>query len=276
MIFQRIIKEPLVQFLAIALIVYWFQGVLGSGEAQQRTMSLSAEEMLQIKAVWSERLERELRSTELDAAMRKQLHDNMLFEEALHLGLHREDKAIYETLVRRVKQLLQTPTLPHKIEDDLLYRYYQEHLDNYRQKALTSFVHVFVSIEHRHPFKLANAILELLEAGNVSDHDISRFGDKIVSNDTGEATQQRIETEFGKSFYTELSRLKIGVWSGPLISNAGIHLVKVKSRHGGEVIPYETIKDIVVSDYIDDIKRQHYQKKLWHIRAQHGILKEPE
>ncbi len=276
MILHRIIQEPLVHFLGVALLVYWFQGAIGSEAAPKKNLNLSVKETAHVKAVWSSNLERAPRPAELNAALRKQLLDKMLFEEALRLGLHREDNAMYETLVQRVKQLYQIPILPPKIDDDLLYRYYQEHHDNYRQQAITSFSHVFISIEHQHPFAQANAILKLLQEGNVSSADIGQFGDMIASNNVSDATQQRIETDFGKSFYTQVSRFKKGIWSGPVISNVGIHLVKVKARDGGEILPYETIKDIVISDYIADLKRQYFHKKLQHIRAQYGVVKEIE
>ncbi len=276
MLLQRIINEPLLHFLAIALVIYWFQGAMSSDVTLKEPLSLSVEERAQVAAQWRNNLGREPRSAELNAALNKQLLDKMLFEEALHLGLHREDKTIYETLVQRLKQLLQTPTLPQKIERDLLYRYYQEHQDNYRQHATISFSHVFLSIEHDQPFRLADAMLKLLQEGDVSSRDISQFGDECASNDVYDATQQRIETEFGKSFYTQVSRFKKGVWSGPVISNTGIHLVKVNARKAGEVMPYETIKDIVISDYIDDLKRRYYQEKVHDIRAEYGVVKEIE
>ena len=276
MLWQRILKEPLVHFLLIALIAYWFQAALNSEEAMKKPIGLSTEEIAKVAAIWRMKLEREPHDVELKAALKQELFDKILFEEALRLGLHRADPTIYATLVARTKQLLQAPILPDTIADEQLYRYYQEHQDYYRQKSSISFSHVVVSIEHEHPFRLANALLRLLEEGNVSDGDLAYFGDETTSNNRKEMSQQRIETEFGKSFYVQLSRFKLGVWSGPVVSNMGIHLVRVQAKHGGDVLPFDTIKDLVVSDYIDDAKREHYDEKLRHIRAQYRIRNEVE
>ncbi len=276
MLWQRILKEPLVHFLLIALIAYWFQAALNSEETMKKPIGLSTEEIAKVAAIWRMNLEREPHDVELKAALKQELLDKILFEEALRLGLHRADPAIYATLVARTKQLLQAPILPDTIADEQLYRYYREHQDYYRQKASISFSHVVVSIEHEHPFRLANALLRLLQEGNVSDGDLAYFGDETTSNNRKEMSQQRIETEFGKSFYVQLSRFKSGIWSGPVVSNMGIHLVRVQAKHGGDVLPFDTIKDLVVSDYIDDAKREHYDEKLRHIRAQYHIRDEAE
>ncbi len=271
---QRIIQEPLVHFLAIALVIYGFQSFLRSEATEKKSLTLSAEETAQVKAIWHEKLEREPRQAELHAALSQRLLDNMLFEEALRLGLHREERVIYEMLVTRVKQLLQTPPLSRNIEDALLYAYYQAHQDNYIRQGNTSFSHVFVSIEHRDPFTLANALLKLLQEGNVSGSALGQFGDDLASHDVIEASPKQIEMQFGKSFLTQISQFEKGVWRGPVISNSGIHLVKVYARHGGTVLPYETIKDKVLGDYINDQKRRYYDEKLKELNMRYRIVKE--
>ncbi|RUM65200.1 MAG: hypothetical protein DSZ03_03135 [Sulfurimonas sp.] len=274
---RRMVKEPLVHFLAAALLIYWVQNSMHPSVVEQKRIALSAEELTRLKATWRIDLQRELSDIELRVLKNQQLQDNVLFEEALHLGLHREDRTIYETLVQRIKQQLQaSATLSNNLDTQTLYRYYQEHQDNYRQQADISFDHVFLSIEHEHPFKLAQSILRVLQEGNVSCGDLSFFGDATDSNQINTATRQHIKAVFGDSFYTQISRFNIGLWGGPVISNSGIHLIRVTAKHGGKVLPYDAIKDIVVSDYLEDVKRRRYKKKLRQIRAKYSVVTEPK
>ncbi len=257
----KILHEPLIHFLGIALVIYMVQSLLMQEQSRTTEMTLSMQERTSLKARWERLLDRNLSTEELDAAVSRELHEKMLFEEALRLGLHRDDTQIYHTLIARMQQLYQTAPQPSSIDEEILRRYYQEHRDNYRKDADMAFMSVFVSIEHTRPIEQAKELLVLLQEHNISSDVIQSFGDSNRSALFNRETKEQIEVAFGKGFYKELSRCKHGEWSGPFISDVGVHLVKVIGRYGGEVMAFENIKDIVLKDYIDDLKKRRYRDK---------------
>ncbi len=273
-IFKNFIKDPFFHFLLVASFIYLIQVVFDAEQREKKNIFLSPQEIEQLRVTWKRDWKREPTDAEFNAVLAKRFQDKMLFEEALVLGLHREDKKIYSKLIDRTKQLFKNPQASFKPDETILRAYYSKHRNNYQKNGIFTFSHLFISIDHSNPIQKANEMLVLMQEADVQARDVHKYGDQTPSNHIKNATYQQIIQTFGKSFYTQLSSFKKGEWEGPVISNLGVHIVNIESHTDGNILKYEEIKDIVLSDYIKDTKMRYYQDKIVQMSDKYNLVKE--
>ena len=260
--FKTFIKDPFFHFIFAALLIYVAHSILEPKEEIKEQNLISQKEIEALKIKWEEEWSRPATKSELKSLITKKQQDEMLFEEAIAMGLHKEDQMIYERLISKTKYLISNISLNKKPDEKQLQTYYKKHLDNYRKDGQFSFSHLFISMDHNRPIQKANEMLILLQETRVEAKDIDKYGDYFASNHIKNATKNEIVKTFGKSFYKQLSQLKVSKWSKPIISNLGIHVVFINEHTHGEVAAYEEIKDIVMNDFIEDMKKERYKTKL--------------
>ncbi len=258
--FKNFIKDPFFHFIFVALLIYVVHSMLASEQETKEKISISKKEIETLKIKWKEEWKRPATRAELKSLIIKKQQDEMLFEEAIAMGLHKEDQMIYERLISKTKYLISN--INQKPDEKQLQIYYENHIDNYRKNGRFSFSHLFISINHENPIQKADEMHILLKETMIDEKDIDKYGDTFDSNHINNVTQSEIIQTFGEGFYKQLSGLKKYRWSEPIISTLGVHLVFISEHTDGEIESYDEIKDIVESDFIEDAKKERYEKRL--------------
>jgi len=260
--FKNFLKDPFFHFIFVALFIYIIHNVLQPKQEIKEQVSISKKEIESLKIKWKEEWNRPATDAELKSLIVKKYQDEMLFEEAIAMGLHKEDQMIYERLINKTKYLISNINLTQKPDEKQLQTYYKKHLDNYRKDGKFSFSHLFISIDNDKPIEKANKMHILLKETMVDAKDIDKYGDTFDSNHINNVTKSELIKTFGESFYKQLRELKKHRWSEPIISTLGVHLVFIREHTDGEVKSYDEIKDIVESDFIEDAKKERYENRL--------------
>jgi hypothetical protein len=169
---------------------------------------------------------------EVDA---RAIEDDVLYREAIRLGLDRGDIVVRQHLVQKVLLLAEdmggatrTPT------DAELRAFYEETRSRWTKDASVRFVHVFAA---KH-----DAILALRGATLASTEDPPLLGDAFPTSRDVRAARAGVATAFGDTFADAVFAQPIGAWSEPIESKLGWHLVKVISKDGGRPATYEDVK----------------------------------
>ena len=142
---KKLIREPLVHFLVLAVVLFGI-GILrgeGTGSATNRIAITSGavERLLQgFRMTW----QRPPTESEFRGLVEDYLKEEVLYREALEMGLDRDDQIIR----RRMRQKLEflTADLVESFEptDEDLQAHLDANVDLYRQQARLSFVQVYV------------------------------------------------------------------------------------------------------------------------------------
>jgi hypothetical protein len=153
-----------------------------------------------------------------------------LVREARALGLD-EDIVIRRLLIEKMRILLaQDPTAPPLTETDLQ-DYLDRHRERFLQPAELTFSHLFVDeslsgedLEDTARATLAHArTLPLADAVALSDPFLLGLRFRAYS-------RPRMTARFGTAFAEQVFALEPGVWSEPITSPYGLHLVLVEER----------------------------------------------
>ncbi len=151
-----------------------------------------------------------------------------LIREARALGLD-DDIVIRRLLIEKMRILLaQDPSAPALTDADLE-DYRDRHRERFLQPAELTFSHLFLS-GNVQDAELQNAALATLaRARTLPPTDAIALSDPFLLGSRFQAySQSRTTARFGKAFAEQIFALEPGVWSDPIASPYGLHLVWVE------------------------------------------------
>lgn len=190
---------------------------------------------------------------ELEALVQQHIHEEIMYREALAMGLDRNDSIIR----RRLKQKLEffsediaSLSTPTKEE---LEAFLAENPDRFRQQDSFSFRQIYFNNSERGEQAQTDAelLLDQLRNHALDEVEIAEAGDRLrmIQDSFQNAPERDIRRELGSEFVQELTSLPTGEWQGPITSGFGLHLVYIESYLPGAVPPLNEIQDVVVSEW---------------------------
>ncbi len=104
---MKLLREPLVHFLAIGAAIYLLYGVFAepAPEADDKTIVVSAGEVEWMQTAWQKRWNRLPTAAELDGLIQQYIRESVLYREALTMGLNKHDSVIRRRLAQKLEFL---------------------------------------------------------------------------------------------------------------------------------------------------------------------------
>ena len=267
--FRRLFKEPLVQFLAIGLVLFGGERVLNADSyadshykilvddkvliqfLQQQAKKFKPEQAIQALAAMD--------NSELKTLTDDYVRGEVLYREALALDLDRNDPIIRRRLMQKMDYLAQGfyDEIEPLTETDLT-SFYEAHKEDYRQPASATFTHVFLSNDKRESAQSkaeAESLLTVINNRRVPFEKAGRYGERFLYNrNYVNRDSQEIASHFGQLFEQKLFDLRPALpmtdaqWQGPLSSNYGWHLVLLTKKVESFVPALAEISGVVLAD----------------------------
>ena len=267
--FRRLFKEPLVQFLAIGLVLFGGERLLNADSyadshykilvddkvliqfLQQQAKKFKPEQAIQALAAMD--------NSELKTLTDDYVRGEVLYREALALDLDRNDPIIRRRLMQKMDYLA------HGFYDEIepltetdLTSFYEAHKEDYRQTASATFAHVFLSNDKRESAQSkaeAESLLAVINNRRVPFEKAGRYGERFLYNrNYVNRDSQEIASHFGQLFEQKLFDLRPALlmtdaqWQGPLSSNYGWHLVLLTKKVESFVPALAEISGVVLAD----------------------------
>ena len=229
---KKWLKEPLLHFLVIGVGIYGLYGILGSSldDEDERTIIVSSGEIKAISDQWTRQRLRPPTEEELAGVIRDHVRTQVLYREAVAMGLDNGDRVIERRLAQRMKLLAQGLITTDEPSEDELRAWYKENEKKFKQPDLYSLFQVYFNPDKRGVATLddAKAALEKLESFEEVPADFVSYGDRLLSQSYySSQTEVQISKVFGSGFVDQVIKLEPGAWHGPVFSGYGTHLVYV-------------------------------------------------
>ena len=157
------------------------------------------------------------------------VNEEILYREALKLELDKNDRIIKRRLAQKVEFLKQDDTQPSPTD---LEKFYDENKSKYVVEDLFTFSHHFFSDQDNSDIIARESLVKILN-GEAVDSDPF-----ILGNDLNLMSKNDLEKNFGNSFFESLSSMDENKWSGPIVSDYGLHIVFIKKKVGGYCLLY--------------------------------------
>ena len=292
--FRRLFKEPLVQFLAIGLVLFGGERVLNADSyadshykilvddkvliqfLQQQAKKFKPEQAIQALAAMD--------NSELKTLTDDYVRGEVLYREALALDLDRNDPIIRRRLMQKIDYLAQGfyDEIEPLTENDLT-SFYEAHKEDYRQPASATFTHVFLSNDKRESAQSkaeAESLLAVINNRRVPFEKAGRYGERFLYNrNYVNRDSQEIASHFGQLFEQKLFDLRPALpmtdaqWQGPLSSNYGWHLVLLTKKVESFVPALAEISGVVLADAQRQQQSERKRLAVDALRAKYQIIK---
>lgn len=278
--FKKLLKEPLVQFLLIALVLLGGERWINAEDYayDQYLIEVDDQQLLQFMQLRAKTFrpdQAEAALAALGAEERQRLvddyaRDEVLFREAMALNLDNNDQIIRRRLIQKMDYLAQgfyDEAAPLTEQD--LRSYYAERRQDYKKSAEATFTHVFVSTQNRSSKEaqaMAGKLLGQLNTEQVPFENASRYGERFLYNrNYVNREDDEIASHFGQSFQSAVFDLDSAEqWQGPVQSSYGWHLVFLVKNTEAYVPEFEEVSSAVFADaqrqQQTEVKRQTIDK----------------
>jgi hypothetical protein len=177
------------------------------------------------------------------------IEEEVLYREALALNLDRKDLIVHRQLTQKMRFLLnESANVPAPTDADLQ-KWLDQHMERYGKPTTISFDQVFLGRgEHGgHLQKDAAAIAAKLA---VQPDQFMGLGDPFPQGQhVDDASPTILRRDFGAAFATAAESLPQSVWSHPITSGFGLHLVRITARRDFQPVPLADVRERVLTDY---------------------------
>lgn len=271
----KLLKDPLVHFLLIGAALFAVSAWRGESiETGRERIVITAAQVAQVRSA-AELLEgRPLTDEELRARLEPVIREEVLYREALALGLDENDDEVRRRLVEKMQYLTEDIADPEPASEAELEEFYAASPDLFTIPELVSFEQVFFSPSARGDTVTADAEAALvrLRAGESSEG----IGDRTpLRNRYENAPRTQVEVLFGEQIAEALFSGRPGDWQGPYRSDFGLHLVRLESRSPARLPPFAEIRDRVREAFGAQRREQHNQEQYRRMMERYEIVIEP-
>ena len=257
---KKLIRQPLLHFFALGAALFVLFGLVNSGEGEAPgEIVIDANRIEALVARFDRTWQRPPTQEELEALIDSYVREEILYREALALGLDQDDPVVRQRMAQKLEFMFEGDMrLP---EDADLVEWLETHPDQYRASPQYAFEQVFFNPE-RHGDRLEQTVREALAAIDSGENPVA--GDPtLLPGQVELSSTLRIERLFGPDFVAGLAGRPVGTWAGPVRSPYGLHLVRIERFEPGYLPPLDEVRAAVERDWLqaesDRAKQAFYQ-----------------
>ena len=267
-----LLREPLVHFILAALAVFIGWHFVSSGRADEaRTIRVSSADLERLASIYTAESGSLPAGEDMVAMVNDYVRDEALAREARRLGLDEGDTIVTRRLAQKMTFMVADLARTETPDDAVLRDWYETHADRFTEPQTITFRHVFFSEDVRGKAAAADAeaALESLNAGG----DWRDTGDPfMLQRAYGDLPLREVVRLFGGEFAQTLAATPASdLWTGPIRSALGVHLVQVSANAPPRLPPFEDVKAKVLADWQDETRREANEKAIQDIIARYKV-----
>ena len=274
---QRLLREPLLHFLAIGAALFIGYALLKpSIEAESpHQIALTLDELGQLEMLFESQWHRQPTPDEFTAMVETKIKQEILYREALAMGLDKNDEIVRRRMAQKMQFLAEDMAAAHEPTTKELMAWYEQNGDKFALPSRVSFRQLYFSPDRRGAQTYDDALRALAQlAGQPEDSQLTEsLGDRFMYQDYyADKTSVSLAKDFGPQFAVAVSKLRPDSWQGPIESGYGWHLVYVDSLVPGRVPAFEEVAQDVKTAWLGAQKKAAWEKSYQDMRAKYTLL----
>ena len=269
-------REPLVHFLVLGGLLFGLFALVNDEASSKppNQIEVTAADVERLQERWTKQLNRPPTESELKGLIEAQIREQVLYREALSLGLDQNDTIIRRRLAQKMEFLFEDLADQVEPTDEELKGYFDQNKDKYLLPARVSFSHIYFNVDQRGEGAHDNAkqLLKKLRFRKLSLR-ASDQGDRfMLGYDYTQKSQQEVANVFGRQFAEKLFQNQKGIWQGPLESSYGLHLVRIQDHTESRLPEMKDVRDKVQLDFLAERRRDTNKKIYEMLKARYEIV----
>jgi peptidyl-prolyl cis-trans isomerase C len=271
----RVLREPLAQFLLVGLALFAAWRLLQPADAVRDTSSrivITEDDLKQMVVAWGAQGLPPPTPEQLRGLVEARVREEVLYREALALGLDKDDAIVRRQLARKMEFVTEDLSALQEPKRAELRAWFDSHQALFARPPRLSFRQLYFSPDRRGARTRADAEAALARlAGQTMDSQAVAGDPFMLQGFYGDRSLEMIDKEFGPSFGRALMTVKPGAWAGPLESGYGWHLVFIDALTPQRVPDFAEIEPEVRSAWIEDQREQTRARLYQDMRARYQV-----
>jgi len=231
----RWLREPLLHFLLAGLALFVLYRALNPAAdlpVNPRRIELTIDDLRQLDAGWMAHYHRHPSPEEMRSLVDARIREEILYREALVLGLEQGDPLVKQRLAEKMDFLAEDADAAGEPQPDQLKTWFAANAARFALPARITFRHLYFSPDKRGAQTKEAAVhaLATLSGKPADAPEAAGLADRFLFLDSyRDRTLEQLANVFGNPFAESLFKLQPGTWQGPIESGLGWHLVWVDS-----------------------------------------------
>lgn len=259
---KKILREPLVHFLALGALFFAFFEWRGGGTGPGSTRIVITPGLVQhLASGFAKTWQRPPTDAELKGLVDDYVKEEIAVREASAMGLDRDDQIIRRRLRQKLEFLVEDAVDQVPPTDAELQAWMERHPEAFGAEPRVALRQVYVSSERRGGSSRAEAerLLARLQAAG-PDARIDALGDpSMLPAELPLAPLSEVARSFGTDFAEQVDALPPGQWAGPVESPYGLHVVLVPERVAAERPALADVRPVVERELMAERRRAQLQ-----------------
>ena len=260
--FGRVLREPLVHFLALGALLFVLYGLVGGGTGE-RNIRIDDNVAATLYAQFSKTWQRPPTAEEMSALVESYVRDEIFYREGVLLGLDKDDPTIKRRVSQKFATIAEEQDASNPPTDAELERWMMQHSARYAEPSLVTFDQIMFD---------SPAALKAGRKALAAGTDPQTLGQGRMLLPHFELYPiDIIERDFGPEFAQALLRVRKGHWEGPIKSGYGLHLIRVEQIIAGRLPELAEVRQAVARDYEQDRRTKSLNSAYEKLRRSYRI-----
>lgn len=275
---MRWAREPLVHFLVLGLVLFGAYAYLHRNAVpgpDSNRIVLTAGDLHQLQIAFAAQWQRMPTSEEMVGLAESRVHEEVLYREALALGLDKDDTIVRRRMAQKMEFLIEDKSVADEPSSAQLQAWFKDHAKEFALPPRVSFRELYFSPDRRGTRARtdAEAAQGLLAGKPVNAPTAAQEGDPFVFQTSfTNRTPEQVARDFGPDFAKALFALPPGSWQGPIQSGYGWHVVFVTDAIAARIPSFEEVEPKVADAWKDERRTAALHKAYADLRAKYEVV----
>jgi len=273
----KLLRDPLLHFLILGSLLFVVYTALNPPAETMagNLIRVTQGDIDRLRQIFEKQRQYPPTAEELQGLIQAHLKEEVLYREALAMGLDKDDAIVRRRMAQKLEFLITDVTVPSEVDDAVLMEFYEKNAADYMRAARLSFRHIYFNPD-RHGERLldeANVALQTLQTTGAGLQAPDDMGDRsMLETRFQQKSTLEISRVFGSEFSDSIATLTPGSWQGPIRSGYGLHLVFVNEREAGGRHAFAEVRERVKNDYLFELRQSRNEEVLDKLKSRYEIV----
>jgi parvulin-like peptidyl-prolyl isomerase len=267
---RELLKEPLLHFLLLGLALFALYAVVSPDrlEGEKVTITQGAVDDIQRQFVglWN----RPPTAAELKALIESRIHNEIVYREGVSLGLDKDDAVIQRRVRQKYDLMAEENAAGGAPSDADLEAYLKAHPDRFAKPPSVTFDQILLN-PTGDPDAAVAATLKALASGA---DPAGLGGVSLLPRHVTAEPLDLVSKDFGADFARAVAAAPLGVWSPPVSSGFGYHLIRVSARTPAKAPALAEVRDEVAREWENDRRNRAAEADYAKLRRKYQVVVE--
>jgi len=273
---RHLIREPLVQFLLVGLVLFGVWQLAKPAHAARDASNrivITEDDLKQMAVGWAAQGLPPPSPQQMKELIDARVREEVLYREALALGLDKDDAIVRRQLARKMEFVAEDLSKLEEPKPEELRAWYEKNRARFALPPRVTFRHVYFSPDRRGANTRTDAVAALTQlSGKPIDASVGVGDTFMFQSFYGDRSMEVLAKEFGPAFARALVDVAPGAWAGPVESGYGWHLVFIDSMTPQQIPEFDAIEQEVRNAWVEEHREKTRASMYESMRARYEVV----